>query len=153
MAENFKSLAEVLPQLAIRRAIQQVFREFEPRFREARSQGDEEQFERLVNDYSFAISRYTDQLEAIKTGELMEQAVRYGVTIDDLPPPKLEHSYWRTGRHGTAYLTAEGLAAYRKAVRRAKTVQFREFRDAWLPWIGAMTGLVGALTGLLAVRS
>lgn len=48
------------------------------------------------------------------------------------------------------YLSEEGTSVVRKAIREEERWRM-EKRAQWTPWIAALTGLVGATTGLLAV--
>ena len=58
---------------------------------------------------------------------------------------------WTVGRYsGESFLTSEGLARLRELVRIQERWRL-ERRDHWVIWIIAPAGLIGMLTGLLAV--
>ncbi|MBE3910770.1 hypothetical protein HJ153_22695 [Vibrio parahaemolyticus] len=51
---------------------------------------------------------------------------------------------------GYRYLSAQGYAKVRSSIRK-ELKERRDLRSHWVVWLSAITGLVGAITGLLAV--
>ena len=82
----------------------------------------------------------------IDSGELVARAMAHGIIIADLVPLRFGSSLWRE-EAGHQYLSAEGKQAIGRAIQAARKERRREI----LEWITPITGLVGALTGLLAV--
>ncbi len=69
----------------------------------------------------------------------------YGDAGSDLTPGWIQSRFF-----GEPYLSQQGIAEIREAIRREQT--WRQQRRAHLiTWVTALTGLVGALTGLLAI--
>lgn len=57
--------------------------------------------------------------------------------------------YWNRGPYGdTVYLTKEGIAIVRKAIREEEEWRMKK-RGHWVPWITALTGLVGTGIGFI----
>ena len=62
-----------------------------------------------------------------------------------------ESLFWYTGRQtGGEYLTNEGIKALRKEIRQESNA-LHEDRSKWVVWVTAATGLIGAITGLVAL--
>ena len=64
-------------------------------------------------------------------------------------PPFSKKEMWKASRYHSrrAVLKPNGIAELRKKIRNEQ----RDRRDVYLPWIVVTTGLIAALTGLLAV--
>ncbi|MHB0925360.1 MAG: hypothetical protein ACYC1F_02500 [Gallionellaceae bacterium] len=62
-----------------------------------------------------------------------------------------ESEHWREGSL-TYYrmLTTEGVAKLRDEIRREKKAR-HESKAVWIPWLSAITGAIGAATGLVAL--
>ncbi len=91
-----------------------------------------------------------EELRSIFADKLVKKANRLKVPI----PPKCitgrdeVNGNWQRGTFtGLWYLTSEGLSKLRSSIRAER----RERRDAAAFWIAVLTGLIGALTGLIAV--
>jgi len=53
-------------------------------------------------------------------------------------------------------LTEKGVSLLKEAIRKERaeiSKDKKQRRDSWLPWIAAVSGLIGVITGLLAVLS
>lgn len=86
------------------------------------------------------------RLMEIDSGELVARAMNHGIIIADLVPLRFGSTLWRE-EAGHQYLSAEGIRAIERAIQVAR----KEYRREILEWVTPITGLVGALTGLLAV--
>ena len=88
------------------------------------------------------------------TKGLVRQAVEQRVPIPESPPysPEgAENEFWAFSNSlGERYLTPLGVSTLRETLRREKDAR-RSERNHLIAWIGAITGLVGALTGLAAI--
>lgn len=61
--------------------------------------------------------------------------------------------HWREGRYICLwYLSTDGIAALREEIRREVKAR-QEARSHWIAWLSALTGVVGAVTGLVALLS
>ncbi len=99
----------------------------------------------------------TDELhqehEALRTQRLLRQARRLDVPY--VQPPwhseEQRNEYWVQGNMtGEWYLTTAGFNKVRADIR-AEVKARHEARAHWVAWMAAVTGLIGALTGLVAV--
>ena len=119
---------------------------------EARKAKDSAKVESLENDHRFAIDLHEEEEEAYFTKKLFQRARRLRVPIphrynDD----KSESDHWYEGQYtGCWYLTTKGVAALREEIRRELKGR-HEARSQWVVWLSALTGLIGAVTGLVAL--
>jgi len=87
------------------------------------------------------------RIDEAHTKYLMSRARRLVVPLPDWNDDRLWSIEANTGEH---VLTAAGINELRAAIRAEKKAR-REAVQSWLPWVGALTGIIGALTGLFAV--
>ncbi|MFV9692044.1 MAG: hypothetical protein ACNY01_13935 [Desulfobacteria bacterium] len=85
-----------------------------------------------------------DQIHRLVTNRLWEQAKKAMI-----PLPNNDEGMWEETetRAGSYHLSVEGISALRAALRK-------ENKERWevaVKWIVLLTGLVGAVTGLLAI--
>ncbi len=90
-------------------------------------------------------SMYREDIDHLTTTFLTRKARRLMLPIPDLSDDQLWESYQWGG--GYRKLTEKGISELRSTIR----TEGKERRDAYLPMITALTGLVGVITGLLAV--
>jgi hypothetical protein len=87
---------------------------------------------------------------SIHTDYLRSEAHRLVVPM----PDQTDDTVWRRacpeGKPEFEYLTAKGINDLRAAIRAEKKVR-REHLLMWLPMVVALTGLIGAATGLAAI--
>ena len=93
-----------------------------------------------------------EEHDAGYTGLLLRQARRLHVPT---PPFRLDDGEvvapWEQGsRAQLVYLSDEGIALVRDAIRTEQRLR-HERRAQWAVWLPALTGVIGALTGLLAI--
>jgi hypothetical protein len=89
--------------------------------------------------------------EVMYTKRLLRTARRLRVRIPDKYDDKGELTdYWERAWDGPLYLSESGDAQLRSAIR-VERKERHEARAHWINWIAAITGLVGAVTGLLAI--
>lgn len=101
---------------------------------------------RLSDDFHFEHSLADDELRRLTTRYVVAEANRLMI-----PTPEFiaDGGDWQESdlTPGHYYLKTPALCALRAAIRAEK----KEVRDQWLSWVPAITGLVGALTGLAAI--
>lgn len=119
---------------------------------EARKLNDNERVERLEWDHRFEIDLHDEKEDAYVTTRLLAQARRLRVSIPHrYNKDQTESDDWYQGQHtGRWYLTTRGLAALREEVRRELKAR-HEARSHWVVWLSSFTGVIGALTGLVAL--
>lgn len=88
-------------------------------------------------------------LEAIKTRKLLRLAARLHVQTPEESPDNYHTVSWDYDSSEPKYLTQKGLSELLPALREAQ----KERREAAGFWFGIAVGLIGAVTGLLAVLS
>jgi hypothetical protein len=111
---------------------------------ENQSREDREQIE--LHDMR-EIQLVEDEIYSLHTNFLIKKANRPIVPTPDWS----DDDYWTDSRElGYRYLTAEGTIKLRAAIRAEKKLRLERIL-VWAPMIGAITGLVGVLTGLIAI--
>jgi aspartate/methionine/tyrosine aminotransferase len=94
---------------------------------EARKVKDKDKVASLEGSHRFEIEMHEEDEDAYITKKL------------------LQNHY--TGR---MYLTTKGIAALREEIRRELKAR-HEARSQWVVWLSALTGVIGAITGLVAL--
>ncbi len=108
--------------------------------------------EELFARYRLYHDEIQEELDDIVTADLVRQAQRLRLPVPEYPtgsgPDDDENENWRRGWvYGARLLTNAGIAKLRREIRQER----KERREGAMTWIAALTGLVGALTGLAAV--
>lgn len=119
---------------------------------EARRSNDKARVASLEEDRRFELAMYDEEDDAYITQSLVRQAQRLRVPIPHrFNEDRSETEYWEEGRYVTrAYLTRKGIAVLREEIRKELKAR-AEARSHWVVWLSAMTGVIGAVTGLVAV--
>jgi len=90
-----------------------------------------------------------EEIEEIRTGRFLAKVRRYGIPYLSWCDDKKEE-YWEEGRYRTHFLTVNGYHKLRAEIREEQKAR-REAVLGWLPLITAVAGLLGIITGLLAI--
>lgn len=118
----------------------------------ARLAKDNEKIQSLEIDRRFEIEQIEEEDNQLLSGQLIRQARRLRVPIphrfkEDGKPSE----HWYEGQYlGGWYLTNEGVARLRDEIRKERRAR-QDSRAHWVVWVSALTGVIGALTGLIAV--
>ncbi|MCX5635356.1 MAG: hypothetical protein NTW55_05930 [Planctomycetota bacterium] len=86
------------------------------------------------------------EIATIKTQRFCQIANRLMIPLPDIQDKELweDNPYVRTRT-----LSAKGFSELRKSIRQEK----KEIREGFVVWLAALTGVIGAITGLAAVLS
>jgi len=118
----------------------------------ARKANDSNKVESLQHDHQYELQIDYEKEAEVLTRYLLREARRLHV-----PTPKYksdngkESDYWYEG--SLTYrrlLTTQGVAHVRDEIRKERKAR-HEARSIWIPWLSALTGLVGTITGLVAL--
>lgn len=102
------------------------------------------ELEQLLAEESSEVSPVLEQIDALKTARFFQIANRLMVPLPDYNDKESwEHRHYDRGR----VLTSKGFWDLKKLIRQEK----RERREGFIIWIAALTGIIGACTGLAAV--
>lgn len=109
-----------------------------------REKKDRDEIEAIVSDRQFESQLIQDDIAQLATQYLYRTAYKYL-----LPKPGLdEEGMWEESRiTGLRLLTDKGISELRSAIRKERKERSEHF---WM-WLAGLTGLVGALTGFLAL--
>lgn len=132
----FNFLQRFFPIWSLKRQSNIVSRAFEADIRQA--QTSEERQELEYGRY-FELSEYDEAIQAIHSKRLTAEARQLFVYIPDLQ--------WETGQWGSRYLSEESLSRLYHAVK----IQKDSIRDYRIRFVSVLTGVIGALIGLLAI--
>jgi hypothetical protein len=118
----------------------------------AREQKDNEKVKELESNYRFEMELHEEDEDAYITKRLLAKARRLRVPITrSHTSDGQESEHWYESNHtGRWYLTNLGIAALRSEMRSEIKAR-HESRSHWVVWLSAITGVVGAITGLVAV--
>ncbi len=108
----------------------------------------------LQDEHRFEIDMHDEEEDAYFTKKLLHRARRLRVPIPHrYNEDQSESEFWSEGHYtGSWYLTTKGVAALREEIRNELKAR-HETRSHWVVWLSALTGLVGAITGLVALMS
>jgi len=120
----------------------------------ARKAKDEEKARELIEEQRFEMDMHQEDEDKYITDMLLRQARKLRAPIphkkDDSDK---ESDHWYQGHYtGRWYLTNIGISALRKEIR-SEIKELHEVRSKWVVWLSALTGIIGAITGLVAVVS
>lgn len=132
----FNFLQRYFPVWSLRKQSRIVSRAFEEDLRIAKTYDDRERLE--FEKYS-ELSEYDEAIQSIHTKRLLTDARELFVFVPDLK--------WETGQWGNRYLNEESLSRLHQAVNAQKD----SIRDYRIRFASALTGIIGALIGLLAI--
>ena len=118
----------------------------------ARKAKDKDKVESLQRDHRFEIDLHDEEEDEFITRKLLSKARRLRVPIPHRHnEDKTESEYWYEGHYsGRWYLATKGVIAIRDEVRRELKAR-HEARSHWVFWLTALTGVIGSLTGLVAL--
>jgi hypothetical protein len=103
-----------------------------------------QELEDLRSEIGSELAPVSEKINALKTSRFRQIANRLMVPLPESKDKKLwEDLYYIGGRA----LTDKGFWELKKLIRQEK----RERREGFVVWLAALTGIVGALTGLAAV--
>jgi hypothetical protein len=118
----------------------------------ARKLNDREKVESLESDHRFEINLHDEKEDAYLTRQLLAKARHLQLPVPhQYNDDKTESDHWYEGRLSSRwYLTRRGIASLREEIRRELKAR-QETRAQWFVWLSALTGLVGTITGLVAL--
>lgn len=118
----------------------------------ARKLKDKEKVESLESQHRFEIDLHDEEEDAYITKKLLAKARRLRVPIPHRHnEDKTASEHWYKGHYtGRWNLTTRGVAALREEIRHEIKAR-HEARSQWVVWLSALTGVIGALTGLVAL--
>ena len=103
-----------------------------------------QELEDLCSEIGSEISPVLEEINALKTRRFRQIANRLMVPL----PESKDKELWEDLHYiGERALTDKGFWELKKLIRQEK----RERREGFVVWLAALTGIVGALTGLSAV--
>ena len=132
----FRFLQRFFPVWALRRQSHIVSRAFEIELRGAKNSDDRE---RIEYERYFELSEFEEAIQTIHSRRLIAAARELFVYIPEMR--------WEDGQYGGRFLDQESISRLHHAVKTQKD----SIRDYRLKWITAITGVIGALIGLLAI--
>jgi hypothetical protein len=132
----FLFLQRFFPVWALKRQSRIVARAFEADLKHAKNRDEREQLE--YQQY-FELSEYDEAIQTIHSKRLLAEARELFLFVPDLK--------WENGQWGGRFLTEECLSRLHYAVKAQKDI----IRDYRIRFATAITGIIGALIGLLAI--
>jgi hypothetical protein len=118
----------------------------------ARKAKDTSKVQSLEQNHRFEIDLHDEEEDEYITKSLLSTARRLRLPIPHrYKEDKTESDEWYEARYsGRWYLTTKGVAVMRDEIRRELKAR-HELRSHWVFWLTALTGVLGSLTGLVAL--
>ncbi len=125
-----------------------IYKRFKKEERELKSKKvDVNEIGGLYSQASYEDMECTDEIQELNTRYLITEAEKLIIPV---PSREKNSGFWEESRiTGSDHLTTKGIAELRSAIRK----ESRERKAAILIWVTALIGLVGAVSGLIAVIS
>ena len=112
---------------------------------EAKKLGGRAKADEVYQAESFELESIDEDISLLRTRYLINRAEKKSLP---LPPMNEEDGFWETGRiTGSWYLTNKGITEVRSLIRK----DTREILEIFSKWVSILIGLIGAITGLVAV--
>lgn len=118
----------------------------------ARREKDLKKIRSIESDLQFELMMLSEEEDSYLTKQICSKARRLLIPI----PRKhnidnSESELWYEGQYyGSWHLTDQGISFLRSEIRREKNAR-HEARAQLIPWVIALTGLIGSITGLVAL--
>ena len=110
-----------------------------------REKRPKEEIELLNHEAGFEIGLLEEQVREVVTRELTSKAARM---LLEVPPRNDDSGLWELSQSLPSWrLTDKGIAQLRRTIREEQRVR----REARIVWVGLVIGVIGAVTGLVAV--
>ena len=118
----------------------------------AKSAKDHERVEGLEANMRFELDMQSEEESSYLTRQLLRSARRLHVPIPSMHGPDgTESEQWYQGSQtGHWCLTLSGVRRLREEIRSEQKAR-HEHRAQLVVWLSALTGIIGAITGLVAV--
>ena len=118
----------------------------------ARRTNDKDRVESLERGHQFEIGMHDEEDESYLTKNLVATAHKLRVQVPRIyEEGSTKSENWREGHYtGKWHLTTRGVSALREEIRKELKAR-GESRAHWVVWLSALTGLIGAITGLVAL--
>jgi hypothetical protein len=126
----------------LKRGVKEIDKKYIPIFDAA---GEDE--DSVVDNYIDEVSEYQTRLNFIRTLKLLRKANKLGIEVPDKQTDWFTDAYNVQADATYKVLTELGEARVRNLIRK----QRREDMEWWIKVIGALTGLIGVLIGLVAI--
>jgi hypothetical protein len=106
----------------------------------------------IENEHRFEIDLNTEEQDLYITKQIVRRAKKMRLPIPSrYNSDKTESDHWYEGHHTRRWaLTNRGVSAIREEIRREIKAR-HEVRVLWVTWLSALTGVIGAVTGLVAI--
>ncbi|MES1952000.1 hypothetical protein S4A8_14145 [Salinisphaera sp. S4-8] len=127
-------------------------RSFSKDIEEAQRSSDYKLADRLRADQHFELRMHDEEEDSYLTKRLLTKARRCRVPVPSrYDQDGSDTGYFYEGKNtGGWYLTRLGIEVVRESIRKEQMAR-AEARAHWIPWLTALSGGIGVLTGLVAV--
>lgn len=132
-----------------------IDREFKKEIQELRKNGDHNAVASKEHDHQFELELIYEDQETLYTDQLVRKARRLRVGVPPMPKYINHFEYeesedWTYGPQHSWRLTVKGIAKVRDEIRKEEKWR-QERRAHWIQFGASLIGIIGALTGLVAV--
>lgn len=126
---------------------------FDRKMEKARQTGNREIIQETYHTESFPLEELDEEISVLMTQRLLSIAQKLLLPLPPKPTPAegdviIENDIWRQSNFsGKWYLRTKGVVEVRKLIRQEK----KERLELITPWVAIIFGIIGAITGLIAV--
>lgn len=115
----------------------------------ARREKDYKKIQSIESDLQFELDMLCEEEDSFLTKKICSKARRLLIPIPRVHnSDNSESELWYEGQYtGGWKLTTQGIDFLRKKIRQEKKAR----HEQWIPWVIALTGLIGSITGLVAL--
>ncbi len=104
-----------------------------------------EDIQSLISEEIFEVDMIDDDIETLESGYLIESARQLVLPIPDFD---IDNGTWKESKFTRRFrLSKKAMVDMRSSVRKER----KERREGMMLWLAALIGIIGALSGLLAV--
>lgn len=140
-----------LRKLAWQRSLINAF--FRRSVRKAKKTGNPDETECAQSDWRFENALIDEEENQVVSQNLIREARRHRIPLPPYDVNETGEGYWEEGQaFGGKYLNDHGVLKLRKEIRVERKAD-NELRAHWIAWLAALTGVIGAVSGLIAILS
>lgn len=126
--------------------------EYSKDIKAAQKSMDFQKAKKIRDSYRMELDLHDEEEDEYVTQQLLDKARKFRVPIPHrFNPDNTESDHWYEGHYtGQWYLTFVGVSALRNEIRKEQKAR-HEIGTRWVVWLSGLTGLVGSVTGLIAL--
>jgi len=128
----------------LNRKIDKIHKLYSTEIEGAKGKGrSQNELNKIIHEFATEKFRIEEEIRSLVTRHLIRKASQLFLPVPEMDDPKM----WVQGETGHWLLTENGIVKLRNRIREETSAR----RRAVLEWVSPLIGIIGAITGLLAV--